>query len=109
VRGQRAAAAEVDDAFVGHRPDPYGIGGLEFAEQAVEAGAVHHAGASHQPGRLGEVSRPLLVYDDLGLGVEVGHVPDSTGVVEVNMRNDHGGQIGGADAEVRQCIADDRG
>src|SRR5690606_22902432 len=102
VRLQAPPAAQVDCAGVLDGPDARRVRRLQLAEQRVEGVPVHHAGAAHQPRRVGQVPGALLVDDDLRLRIHAGDVADAARVVEVDVRDHHGGEVVGADAELPQ-------
>src|SRR5690606_32802576 len=109
VRGEAAAGAQVDLAGLAHRADPAGVGGAHLAEEHVQLVAPDHPGRAHQPGGVGEVPGAALVHHDLGPGEHPGDVADAAGVVEVDVGDDDGGQVGGADAEGGQAVPEHLG
>ena len=82
--------------------------GLHGAEQPVQRVPVHLPGAGHQPGRVGQVPGAALVHDDLRARVHRGDVAGAARVVQVDVRHHHRGQVGRAEAERGQRVADHR-
>ncbi len=108
VTAQRPAAAEIDRSGVLEGHDAIGGDGRKHAEEPVERIAVDQPGAGHQPARIGEVPRAPVVHNYLSRRIHGGDVARAARMVEVNMRDHDGREVGGADPESGQGIANHR-
>ncbi len=106
---QAAAAAEIDGSGVLQGHDAVGGDGREHAEEMVERVAVDQPSASHEPARVGEMPCASLMDDDLSPRIQGRDVAGAAGVVEVDVRHHHGGEILGGDPELGQGVAYHRG
>ena len=73
--------------------------GIEPAVERVEQVAVDHRRRVHELGRIGEVTRALLVHVDRRVRKGAGHVAHAAGVIEVDVGDGDARQVVGADAE----------
>ena len=96
---QSPPVPEVDHAHVGQRAQPVGVHRDHGAEEHVERVPVHHSRARHQPRRVGQVPRSLLMHHDLRAAEHLRDVPDAAGVVEVDVRDHDRGQVVRPDPE----------
>ncbi len=110
------AVAEVDRADLAKHHQAFLRDRQEVAEQAVHHVAEHSVRAGHQLAGVGEVACALLMHHDLGVREGGRDVADAARVIEVDVGDDDGGEIGrihpqlgeGADDEVsgasRPCL-----
>ena len=82
--------------------------GVEAAVERVEQRPVDACRRVDEPGRVGQVARPLLVHVDRGRGKGAGHVADTACVVEVDVGDRHPRQFVGPDPDLLQCGEQDR-
>ena len=78
--------------------DPRGVGRRQPPVERVEQVAVDHRRARHEPRGIDEVAGALLVHVHGGVRERRRHVADAAGVVEVDVRDDDGAEVVGADA-----------
>src|SRR4029450_3183583 len=91
--GQGAVGRPADLLAVGQHVYPVGRRGREPAVERVQQVAVDQGSAVDQLGGIDEVPGPLLVDVDGGVGEGGGHIAHTTGVIEVDVRHGHPGQL----------------
>ena len=91
--GQGAAMTDLDLLAVLQRPDPLRLGRRHTAVQRVESGAVHRGRRQDQAARVHQVACPPRMDVNSGVREGPGHVADAAGVVEMDVRHGHAGQI----------------
>ncbi len=108
VEGVEAPAVpEVDRADVAEHHQALLWNREEVAEQSVHVVAEDPVRAGHELAGIGEVTSASLVHDDLRVREGCGDVADSAGVVEVDVRDDDGGEVGRVDAELGEGADDE--
>ena len=107
-RDKGASRAHLYLLAVGEHVEAFGRRGVESAVEGVEQRPVDACCGVDEPGRIGQVPRPLLVHVDRGRGKGAGHVADAACMVEMDVGDRHPGQFPGTDTDLAQGGEQDR-
>ena len=98
--GQHTPRPDPDLLAVLEHVQPLGGRGVEPAVELVEQVAVHASRRADELLGVGQVSGPLGVDVDRGVGKGAGHVAHPAGVVEVDVGHGHPGQVVGRHSQI---------
>jgi hypothetical protein len=99
MKNPKAAIPEINVGVVAGEGEPVAGHRLGVAEKLMGAiRSIRPGGAGDQSNRIREMCRAAFMHPNGGARERLGEIPGTAGVVEMDVRNDDVGEVGGFDS-----------